>query len=432
LVTLVEELLSARWFGGKSRGPRAARIIDRGYWADGASLCLAEVEYEHGPPDVYALAERFEEPGVARALLEHFDGAVLPTEADGQLVFESTHVLRTVKRERTEPIVPLRGEQSNSSLRFGDSLILKLFRRVQFGPQPEVEIGRFLTEHTQFHGTPAVAGSASYTAPDGKIAALALLQCFEPNRGDAWRTTLARLEKVLGGASLDDSIRAVTRLAHTTADLHIALASRRDVADFAPEPIGSSDISAWRAAIQEEVLHASEALRRHLIQVEVESMLERANGVAALFGSEKIRHHGDYHLGQVLEREDGEFAIIDFEGEPSKPLAVRRQKRSALRDVAGMLRSFDYARNAALRAGNLADPRCVDRASEWYALMRRAFLDAYVSSVRAAAPALLPPDVDAPLAALELEKAAYEALYELNNRPDWLPIPLAALTSRPH
>ena len=121
---------------------------------------------------------------------------------------------------------------------------------MQFGPQPEVEIGRFLTEHTQFHGTPAVAGSASYTAPDGQVAALALLQCFEPNRGDAWRTTLARLETVLDGAALDDSIRAVTRLAHTTAELHVALASRRDVADFAPEPIGSSDIGAWRAAIQ--------------------------------------------------------------------------------------------------------------------------------------------------------------------------------------
>src|SRR5205085_6318895 len=124
---------------------------------------------------------------------------------------------------------------------------------------------------------------------------------------------------------------------------------------------------------------------------------------------------------------DGSFVIIDFEGEPSKPLSVRREKRSPLRDVAGMLRSFDYARHAALRAGDAHDPVRVARATHWYDQVRHAFVDAYVRTVRRGAPKLLPNNIDAALGALELEKAAYEVLYELNNRPDWLPIPLAAL-----
>ena len=127
----------------------------------------------------------------------------------------------------------------------------------------------------------------------------------------------------------------------------------------------------------------------------------------------------------MLEREDGSFVIIDFEGEPSKPLAQRREKRSPLRDVAGMLRSFDYARNAALRAGDAIDPARIRRAQAWYASVREAFLGTYLEAVRREAPTLLPADALAPLVALELEKAAYEVLYELNNRPDWLPIPLA-------
>jgi trehalose synthase-fused probable maltokinase len=426
---LLDELLRARWFGGKSRGPRSAHVVDRVAWTSSSILSLIEVDYDHGPPDLYALAERFEDPSLARALLEQFHGSRARTEAGGSLVFEPTHVFDSIDFQRIEPIRPLRGEQSNSSLLYGDALILKLFRRVQFGPQPDTEIGWFLTEHSQFSGTPAVVGSASYTAPDGRTAAVALLQRFEPNRGDAWRTTLERLDSVLAGSALDDSVRPFTVLGRTTAELHIALANAHAAPDFAPSPIDASDIEAWRVAIRDEVLHATDALRRRQIAVDPEPMLHRADGIAALIGSHKIRHHGDYHLGQVLEREDGSFVIIDFEGEPSKPLAQRREKRSPLRDVAGMLRSFDYARNAALRAGDLADPLRVARAAEWYSAVREAFLASYLTAVRASAPTLLPPEVDAPLSALELEKAAYEVLYELNNRPDWLPIPLAALAT---
>jgi trehalose synthase-fused probable maltokinase len=227
------------------------------------------------------------------------------------------------------------------------------------------------------------------------------------------------------GEPMADSVDAMARLAQTTAELHLALAGGGG--DFLAEPIGAQDLELWRQAIHDEVLTATEALARRNISVDAAALLARADGVASLAGALKTRHHGDYHLGQVLERDDGSFAIIDFEGEPSKPLSQRREKRSPLRDVAGMLRSFDYARNAALRAGDESDPHRIRRADEWYRATRAAFLDTYERAVQQVTHDLLPPDIAAPLAALELEKAAYEVLYELNNRPDWLPIPLAAL-----
>jgi maltose alpha-D-glucosyltransferase/alpha-amylase len=329
-------------------------------------------------------------------------------------------VLGSVPRDRLEPISLLRGEQSNTSIRFGDSLILKLFRRLEYGPNPDVEVGLFLTEHTTFRGTPPVAGTLEYVSPDRGSASVALLQGFEPNRGDAWTTTLARVREVVdGNTSIIASVSALGQLGETTAHLHLALASGSG--DFGPEPITARDIETWRTAIHQEVRAAAEALHQRGLPVDVDALLQRADGIDALAGSLKARHHGDYHLGQVLERPDGSFVIIDFEGEPAKPLVLRREKRSPLRDVAGMLRSFDYARHAAGREA--------PRAEEWYRAARAAFLGGYTASI-AAYPGLVPPMLEAPLAALELEKAAYEALYELNNRPDWIAIPLAALRTR--
>jgi trehalose synthase-fused probable maltokinase len=391
-------------------------------WVDDLALCLVEVGYAVGRSESYVLAEGLDDPAVLRRLLDRFRGDTVPTERGGSLHFTPTHLFNTIARERTEPIAPMRGEQSNTSIRFGDALILKLFRRVQFGRNPDVEVGWFLTEHSQFRGTPPVAGSLEYHSPQGETASLALLQRFEPNRGDAWTTTLGRLLAMLDGADMTESIDAIARLGQTTAELHLALVSGSG--DFSAEKITPEDITVWKAAIHDEVGQVVDALTRRHIQVDAAGLLQRAAGIAALRGALKTRHHGDYHLGQVLERDDGSFVIIDFEGEPSKPLAQRREKRSPLRDVAGMLRSFDYAQNAALRMSGSPD---VARAQAWYSAARRAFLDTYLQAVRSERPDLLPPEVEAALAALELEKAAYEVLYELNNRPDWLPIPLAAL-----
>jgi trehalose synthase-fused probable maltokinase len=425
-VLTAETLRQARWFGGKSRPISSTRSIDEACLTADAELRLVEVSYATGDPETYVVVDRFEDPHTARAVLAHFGGTTLETERGGRLVFRPTRIFHSVAPAEWEPIRPLRGEQSNTSILFGKALILKLFRRLQFGPNPDVEIGLFLTEQTTFRGTPPVAGSLTYVSSDGAHASLALLQQFEPNRGDAWTTTLVRVREVLDGRGMDASLGAARRLGATTAELHLALASGTDA--FAAEPITRSDIHDWTALLEEEVQVALAALSRRGISVDKSALLRRAHGLSDLEGALKTRHHGDYHLGQVLERQDGAFVIIDFEGEPSRPLAQRREKRTPLRDVAGMLRSFDYARHAALRAAG--GPASADRvavASRWYTLAREAFLEAYLA-VASRHPRLLPEHVEAPLAALELEKAAYEIMYELNNRPDWLPIPLAAFT----
>jgi maltose alpha-D-glucosyltransferase/alpha-amylase len=416
----------ARWFGGKSRTIADTRIVDSARWADESRLDLVEVEYAEGPSETYLLAERLDDPTVARALLDRFHGATVATDRGGRLEFRATHDFHEIPAEHLQPIQPLKGEQSNTSIRFGNALMLKVFRRLQFGPNPDVEIGWFLTEHTAFRGTPPVAGSLTYVTPHGGEASLALLQRFERNRGDAWTTTLARLAQVLDGADSVESLAAVRRLGATTAEMHVALASGEDP-DFAAEPISSADISAWLASTRDEVRHTLNALTAQGIEVDAIELMRRIDGLRGLEGALKTRNHGDYHLGQVLEREDGTFVIIDFEGEPSRPLDQRREKRSPLRDVAGMLRSFDYARTTALRSGTPADSARAEVAQGWYTAARQAFLTEYLSVVQDH-PKLLPEDIDLPLAALELEKAAYEVRYELNNRPDWLPIPLAAFS----
>jgi trehalose synthase-fused probable maltokinase len=425
-VLTAETLQEARWFGGKSRTIADTRIVDRARWTDASAVHLVEVSYTSGPSETYVLADDLEEPAVARAILDHFRGATISTERGGQLVFRPTHVFHSVAAQSLEPVLAMKGEQSNTSIRFGDALILKLFRRLQFGPNPDVEIGWFLTERASFSGTPPVVGSLSYIRSDGCEAALALLQCFERNRGDAWMTTLRRLQPVLDGADRAESLDAVRRLAATTAELHVALADGSGP-DFAPERVSGRDVADWLAAVQDDVRITVEALAARGIAVDSGPLSERADGLRELEGALKTRHHGDYHLGQVLERYDGAFVIIDFEGEPSRQLAQRREKRTPLRDVAGMLRSFDYARTAALRAGDAADPGRLARAAAWHAAARDAFLGEYLTIARRH-PDLLPSNIDPPLAALELEKAAYEVLYELNNRPDWLPIPLAAFS----
>jgi trehalose synthase-fused probable maltokinase len=425
-VLTAETLREARWFGGKSRTIAETRVIDSALLADEAPLQLLEVRYASGVPDTYVLVDGLENAAVARKILGRFRGATVRTDRGGRLECRPTHVLDSVAPHTLEPIRLMPGEQSNTSVRFGDGLILKLFRRLQFGANPDVEIGWFLTEHTEFRGTPAVAGSLSYVRADGCEASVALLQCFERNRGDAWTTTLRRLQPVLDGADSSESLQAIRRLGATTADLHVALATGRD-SDFAAERISDEDVRMWCAAVTEEVRATVAALSARGIDVNANALRERVEGLRHLEGALKTRHHGDYHLGQVLEREDGSFAIIDFEGEPSRPLAQRREKRSPLRDVAGMLRSFDYARTAALRAGDASNASRRVAAEAWYTAARQAFLTEY-QSITGQRPGLLPTHVEAPLAALELEKAAYEVMYELNNRPDWLPIPLSAFS----
>ena len=336
-------------------------------------------------------------------------------------------------------------EQSNSSVIFGEALILKALRRLVTGVHPEIEIARFLGERTTFDRAPAMLGWAEYRGPDGASAPVAVLQRFVPNQGDGWTYLLRKLSELgaraSGGDTLVDELGALGR---TLGELHLALGSVSDDPAFAPETITANDLSTWR-----ERTHASLGMALHAIKRALSapgagagwSDESRSLGRAVMEGSEQLRaaidginlladgrvvrtrHHGDFHLGQTLVADDG-WVIIDFEGEPARTLDERRAKQTPLRDVAGLLRSLDYARATVIRQGVAGLDLAI------FEQMRQRFLTEYLHTVRAAAPPILPSserDLDAALLALETEKALYELGYELGNRPDWVGIPLSAL-----
>jgi maltose alpha-D-glucosyltransferase/alpha-amylase len=332
-------------------------------------------------------------------------------------------------------------EQSNTSILYGDRAILKLFRRLEPGMNPDVEIGRFLTARAHFPHTPALLGTARIEGADGASIA-GMLQRFMPGSVDAWHHVLetGRADFATnrssgdssGDSSRDSSGNAVARdaerLGAVTRALHEALASDTRDPDFAPEPASDEDVARWAASTRESVAHAAK--------------LAASSGRASELGDERrygqlvgeieravrgdagarIRHHGDYHLGQVLRTAEGEFMVIDFEGEPARPLVERRRKHNALRDVAGMLRSFGYAAaTLASSAGGEVDEARLER---WEGEARDAFLRGYFGAGDRSS--FLPrtrESADALIRLFEIEKVFYELAYELDNRPDWSWIP---------
>jgi maltose alpha-D-glucosyltransferase/alpha-amylase len=373
----------------------------------------------------------------------------------------------------------LQGEQSNSSVLYGDRLILKLFRRPEWGINPDVEVTTYLTERAGFRHVPPVAGTIEYRRPGEPIRSLAVVQGFVPNRGVAWQFTLDHLSRFFArvldqpaGAAADPALAApigllaraersvpeavggaigsfladAELLGRRTGELHLALAGETVDEDFVPEPYTESCQHAWQSSVGNLTAKTFELLRARLahLAAEVQTRARRLLGLEAAIQERfavltrghntglRIRVHGDYHLGQLLYT-GADFVIIDFEGEPARPLAQRRGKSSPLRDVAGMLRSFDYAAHSALATlrsqGAGGDPTAAGRwARIWNAWTGAAFLASYLRTVAGAA--LLPKspgELQMQLDALLLEKAVYELQYELNNRPGWVPIPLAAL-----
>jgi trehalose synthase-fused probable maltokinase len=297
---------------------------------------------------------------------------------------------------------------------FGDTLIFKQFRRLAVGVNPDVEITRFLTEHTDFRHTPRLCGSLEYR-DDGGPCALAIAQELVGDARDGWRWLLDRL------AAGDAALAPLRTLGRRTAELHLALAADSGEPAFAPELIAAADVAAWTEAVQRQLDDARAALGGRW-PAGVSARIDAA-GLAGLVGLAKQRHHGDFHLGQTLAVRDGmDFAIIDFEGEPLRPLEERRRKHTPLRDVAGMLRSIGYAAaSARLAAGERR---------RWERDARAAYLSAYRAVTAGAR--FVPESDDAfarVLAVLEVEKAAYEIVYEANNRPDWVEIPLAGFVS---
>ena len=368
----------------------------------------------------------------------------------------------------------LKTEQSNTALVFGDRLFMKLFRRLEPGINTDLEVTRFLNEETTFTGTPQLAGSIQYeNARGGEPATIAILQSFVASSSDAWTYTLDTIgryfESILSDATaasrLAKAIPAepllataaktfpeivhemigmyladAEKLGRRTAQMHLALASRDDIPAFAPEPITPHYQRSIYQHIRSQAVQTFQLLRRRakgnpaaeeLLGCE-EQLQERIRRVLdGRMTGLRIRVHGDYHLGQVLKARN-DFIIIDFEGEPSRPLSERRIKRSALRDVAGMLRSFHYASNALLH-GQLQhsvlraeDAEAAASGGEfWYRWVSAAFVRAYLAESGEAAH--LPRTREALQVLLDahlLEKALYEITYELNNRPDWVHIPL--------
>ncbi len=345
-------------------------------------------------------------------------------------------------------------EQSNTSIIYKDRFILKLFRKIEPGVNPDLEIGAFLTQHG-FEHTPAVLGKLEYHAREGDVYAVGILQQFVQNQGDAWKYTLESLNSFFkaGTVNMFPSIPSHARellgpyadsaqlLGTRTAQMHAALADSADP-DFAPEPftredgqklydemLGQADISfellrRKQAVLPEDAAETAQELLRIEHRVTERFRAIRDYPITAV----RIRYHGDFHLGQVLYTGD-DFMIIDFEGEPARPLSQRRGKTLAMRDVAGMIRSFQYAAYTALSAQaphTAAEPW----AAFWNASVSATYLEAYFSA--AGNLPFVPANAEEKrliLDAFLLQKALYEVAYELNNRPDWVHIPLRGILS---
>jgi trehalose synthase-fused probable maltokinase len=499
-------LMRQRWFGGKARTIRSAELADVLPIAAGDAqvfLLVVAVKYAEGPEESYAvpvvraaaagseieagalrietrqtggaliLTDALKDERFLRALLELIEGRAVVAGEKGEL-----RALQTTAFPRLHPSSagslrprPAGAEQSNTSIIYGDELILKFFRRVEEGINPDLEIGGFLTEKAHFANVPQVAGSLQYHARDGKLSAQGILQAFVPNRGDAWRYTLESLGGFYAAAlkqpatgespagkrempefareSVEPYLRSAALLGSRTAEMHLALASDAHDRAFAPEAFTME----FQRALEESVLTLMNRvfgqLNEKLSSLPAE-WRSKAAGVSAHeqeiggrirealrqpMRATRTRIHGDYHLGQVLYT-GSDFVIIDFEGEPARALAERRAKKSPLQDVAGMLRSFHYAAFAPLLTpvdGKSMSADEVERLRSWAEMWNDWVADRFLASYFATAgnAAYLPPSREETQSLLELhllEKVVYELGYELNNRPTWVGIPLQGIS----
>jgi maltose alpha-D-glucosyltransferase/alpha-amylase len=368
-------------------------------------------------------------------------------------------------------------EQSNTSILYGKQLILKLFRRLQSGENPDVEIGRFLTDVAKFPNIAPFLGEIAITPSGGEKTTAAMLQGLVANQGDGWEWFLGQLAGFFAevisleapaaerdGATSQavakhtrSTFEAAALLGRRTAEMHLALATPTSDPCFTAEPVTPEDLNRDALRIEDQMRQAFDALKAGLAALPEDvaddaalllsrrrELARRARSIASLEAAgKKIRVHGDYHLGQTLrtpaesDASGGDFVILDFEGEPARTLAERRRKQSPLKDVAGMLRSFSYAAFAGLEQFRTANPErsgAAENLAGWARAWENAVTSEFLRAFRAtmaADPLLLPPEPDAQriLSAHLLEKALYELLYELNNRPSWLRIPLSGILS---
>ncbi|MCL4683714.1 maltose alpha-D-glucosyltransferase [Myxococcota bacterium] len=519
---LPEILRGRRWYGAKAARLRSAKCIDAipigRSQADTAALLLVRTELTAGGGEIYSvplglargeaahrlllnaphailadvvhptqegeprvLFDALEDPAFCAALLDGITRRKRWRGTAGELSAGTTKAFRALRGDPETPLPAhlLRAEQSNSSVVFGERLVLKLFRRLSVGTNPDLEIGRFLTERTESAHVPTTAGFLEYRALRSEPMTVAILQNWVENEGDAWHWTRDQLMRFyedalfahgderppLAGPSLleisqgpppppvvlemlGSFLETMRLLGRRIGELHVALASDREDPEFAPERfstlyqrslyqsmrnLSARSLDTLRSARDTLPAEAAEDALR-LLRAE-DRLGERFREVLREhLDALRIRCHGDLHLGQVLFT-GSDFVIIDFEGEPARSLGERRLKRSPLADVAGMLRSFDYAARGSLldfaREGTIRTedvPTLEPWSTLWRSWVSSSFLRAYLRAVEGTG--LVPTDrrqLETLLDVLLLEKAVYELGYELNNRPSWVTIPLRSI-----
>ncbi len=493
-VKVLEHYISTkRWFAAKGQPISRIEIIEQGEWNSPRGswlMTIVEVSFANQEPQSYFLplaicwesevgAEKinalgawalarvrqkdkigllygaFGDDNFCRALVDGIGSNLVLPFGKGKLEFSAFKAFGELVGHLDQPVRHPSLEQSNTAVYFGDKLFLKGYRRLQIGSNPEVDVGCFLSEKSPFTHIVPVAGALEFLRADGQKQTLAILQAFVDNQGSAWNFAIDYLERFLSEQLADIPVTAESRhgyfltlmelLGQRTGELHRAFSRRTGDAAFDPEPITSEDLAAWSRQLHEEsVATLDELEKRHeslssdlrtatdrLLSLRKE-LLEKIS-LPALAGvvADKMRYHGDYHLGQVL-RVDNDFVITDFEGEPGRTLEERRAKYSPLRDVAGMIRSFGYV--SAVAADHSTRERPADRqrvgplVQAWEQETSAAFLEGYRGAIEGCG--VLPADQDAAERLIRffvIEKALYELRYEMNNRPDWLSIPLFSL-----
>ena len=483
-------LPTCRWFGGKERVMRELKIVQNvplGADPDAAHLLIVEVTFAEGLPDSYVLPLAFaDELTTARLAAEAPQSVVARLEGSQsicdalQLPETRTTLLRLVvgqppARGRARVVGSaspafdcaaleqiaassrlLGADQSNASIAYGDAWFLKILRKFERGPHPDAEITRYLADEARLRDATPYGGSLLFTDPTGE-ATIGILVGFTKNQGDGWTYTLDALARYfdrvlearreLDDTSAADLIGAVfperaRQLGVRTAELHRALAAAEDRPEFAPEPFSTLYQRSVYQGMRGSAGRILRQLKRQLSRLPEEARTDASSLLAnhaqllKVFArlldhkieATKIRIHGDFHLGQVLNT-GKDFVIIDFEGEPRLPLSERRLKRSPLRDVAGMLRSFDYAVTTALRDERADDvQRLAPWGRAWITRIHETYLSAYLET--AAGAVFLPTsasDTQLLLEAFQLHKAIYEIGYELSYRPHWVTTPLRAV-----
>ncbi|MEP7068392.1 MAG: putative maltokinase, partial [Usitatibacter sp.] len=423
-----------------------------------APFVIAKVRHRDRVGIFYAA---FANPQFARDLaLAMGSGAKAPLGA-GRMSFSATGRFAAFAGALDEPSRTPSLEQSNTAVFFGSKLFLKGYRHLRVGVNPELELGRFLTETSPFANIAPVLGAVEYLEPGAaEPTTLAILQQFVENQGDLWTLTCQHLSHPLHLPAADSAAAAPEATAESAvagfhlgrmgllgkriAEMHRALCVTTGDARFDPEPVTQDDLAKWKEGIERELdatLATVESILPRLAEAaraEVEPVMsarerirERIRSASAkLDGLVKTRYHGDLHLGQVLVAQD-DFIIVDFEGEPGRCIAERRAKSSVLRDVAGMLRSFSYAAHAAMlrrEPGADASGAGAEPLAQWERDASRHFLAGYITAAQGLAS--MPHDQASFTALVDLfllEKALYELRYEIANRPDWVGIPARGL-----